>query len=624
MKRALRFWFVSIFVPLFSMAQNADTTGMAKVLSKGKSEANQTLTFDALQKSFHLSQDAVALLQANTNVYVNNYGLSNLSTMSIRGSSVAQTAVLWNGLPIQNTMLGLADLSTIPNFFFDEMSIQTAGYLEKGIFQSMAGSLNLKSTNQFTNQVGGLMQSIAGYESFGNMVLGAKAKLTNRQWNADVKYFNRQGGNAYRFYNFYHDAFDTLRDAFGVQEQFMVDLAYRPNLRHTFQLHYWHLANRRKIAPLAFETNNTRSETNKIDRLGLSHEFMKNKLRWDSKIGLTIDSFGYQDASIGLQSQARVFNVPVISNISYYIHDNWDVGLTYSSQWSFYKQQQLNKEIFQSAVQFHIHRKALFWGLSFQGYMQKIMASIGQNPFVYGGRLGKELGKCYEFFIAYNTNYRLPTLNELYNFPGGNEQLAPELAKNASLGCDVTYDWKNWSLMNRSAIYSRWVQDWILWSGSAIFFPDNIAEVWSRGIENDISVRYTKNHWDIRNDFFLSLSKATSQRAYYSNDQSIHKQIPYVPQTSWRNNFFISYKHTTLQCSYSYTGYRFFTRDESQWVDPNQLLNCYISQKILFRNQQLELQFKVNNLLNERYESLRGRIMPLRNYAINLLYTRQH
>ena len=63
------------------------------------------------------------LLQLHTNVFVKNYGIGSLSTISIRGSSAAQTQALWHGVNINNAMTGLSDFSAIPVSFFDKISI---------------------------------------------------------------------------------------------------------------------------------------------------------------------------------------------------------------------------------------------------------------------------------------------------------------------------------------------------------------------------------------------------------------------------------------------------------------------------------------------------------------------
>ena len=186
-------------------AQTTDTTNVIRIKSVVKPADIIEQNIDSTQKKFFVSNDATSLLETNSNTYVKNYGLSNLSTLSIRGSSVAQTAVFWNGIPIQNTMLGLTDLSTVPNFFFDNMSVYPSGFEQRGRGQSVAGRLELNSINRFKINELVSVEFLGGYENFGNIITGAKLKYTAPKLNLQLKYYNRQGKNQYCFENDYLD-----------------------------------------------------------------------------------------------------------------------------------------------------------------------------------------------------------------------------------------------------------------------------------------------------------------------------------------------------------------------------------------------------------------------------------
>lgn len=602
------------------MAQKKDTTKTAVITNAINAAELIQQKFDSSQKYFFIAGDATSLLESNSNTYVRNYGLSNLSTLSIRGSSVAQTSVLWNNIPIQNTMLGLTDLSTLPNFFFDNMSVYPSGFGIKGKAQSIAGRLELNTNNSFTLQKKYNASALYAYENFGNHVAGIKGGFTSKKWNAQLKYYNRQGRNTYGFDNYYTQKIDTIEHAYAVQQQLMADIGFKPNIYHKYSFHFWKIRNFREIAPLAFENNVARSERNKITRLGLTHSHVKDKISWNSTLGFTTDSFKYEDRNGSLNSLANVKNIPFNTSASYYINENSDVGLSYNQQLGFYYQKNKEEHLKQFGGQVFYNHNNIFKGLALNSYLQRQFASIGENPFTYGLKLAKKIGKKQLVYASYNTNYRLPTLNELYYFPGGNEDLKPEQSKNIELGGKVKFKRNTLNIENTLVLYSRKVKDWIIWTGAAIFFPDNIAEVWSRGIENTLTVNYEIRALSFKNIFTYAYNKSTSEKVHFVNDRTVNKQIPYVPRTTWRNNLFASYKRLKGQINISYTGYRFITRDETEFVPDYALLNFYIGYKLpLGKKDNCELQFKLNNILNEDYESIRGRIMPLRNFALNAI-----
>ena len=54
-----------------------------------------------------------------TAFYLKTYGNNQLSTISLRGTTASQTAVLWNGININSPTLGQTDFSLLPFFLFD-------------------------------------------------------------------------------------------------------------------------------------------------------------------------------------------------------------------------------------------------------------------------------------------------------------------------------------------------------------------------------------------------------------------------------------------------------------------------------------------------------------------------
>ena len=63
------------------------------------------------------------ILTFNSSVFVKSYGRATLSTVAFRGTSPSHTQVTWNGMRINNPMLGMTDFSTIPSYFIDQASL---------------------------------------------------------------------------------------------------------------------------------------------------------------------------------------------------------------------------------------------------------------------------------------------------------------------------------------------------------------------------------------------------------------------------------------------------------------------------------------------------------------------
>lgn len=88
-----------------------------------KEIGTQKTAFDSTQLKENISLSMADVLTYNSSIFVKNYGRATLSTVSFRGTSPSHTQVTWNGMRINNPMLGMTDFSMIPSYFIDDASL---------------------------------------------------------------------------------------------------------------------------------------------------------------------------------------------------------------------------------------------------------------------------------------------------------------------------------------------------------------------------------------------------------------------------------------------------------------------------------------------------------------------
>ena len=79
----------------------------------------QRTRFDSLALKENISLSMADVLTFNSSIYVKSYGRATLSTVAFRGTSPSHTQVTWNGMRINNPMLGMTDFSLIPSYLID-------------------------------------------------------------------------------------------------------------------------------------------------------------------------------------------------------------------------------------------------------------------------------------------------------------------------------------------------------------------------------------------------------------------------------------------------------------------------------------------------------------------------
>ena len=72
-----------------------------------KEIGTQQTKFDSLALKENISLSMADILTFHSSLFVKSYGRATLSTVAFRGTSPSHTQVTWNGMKINNPMLGM-------------------------------------------------------------------------------------------------------------------------------------------------------------------------------------------------------------------------------------------------------------------------------------------------------------------------------------------------------------------------------------------------------------------------------------------------------------------------------------------------------------------------------------
>ena len=195
--------FLLVFFACIALAQTEMDTIWLKNASvfANRSKALITTQFaDSLYHKNGFNWSAADWLQRQNLLYAKNYGAGGIQTVGIRGLGAAQTAVLWNGMPLNNAMLGVADLSLIKGFFVDDMSLSLGSSGALFGNASVGGTVQLDNTlsNKKQIQIVGALGSMVQYH------LGVKATYSLfKKVTAATRIMTFSNENRYRYTNFY-------------------------------------------------------------------------------------------------------------------------------------------------------------------------------------------------------------------------------------------------------------------------------------------------------------------------------------------------------------------------------------------------------------------------------------
>ena len=172
MRRLLTILCIALLTPIFASAQLSDWVrngvDIPEVSVYGnrpiKEIGTQQTKFDTIALKENIALSMADVLTFNSAIFVKNYGRATLSTVAFRGTSPSHTQVSWNGMKINNPMLGMTDFSMIPSYFIDDASLLhgTSSVNETG--GGLGGAVKLSSRPANANGFG--LQYIQGIGSF--------------------------------------------------------------------------------------------------------------------------------------------------------------------------------------------------------------------------------------------------------------------------------------------------------------------------------------------------------------------------------------------------------------------------------------------------------------------------
>jgi iron complex outermembrane receptor protein len=222
-------------------------------------------------------------------------------------------------------------------------------------------------------------------------------------------------------------------------------------------------------------------------------------------------------------------------------------------------------------------------------------------------------------------NFRFPTLNDLYFLPGGNPNLRKESGWTYDAGLSFAVGKKGvYSLSGSANWFESFIKDWIIWlpTTKGFFSPDNIKDVHAYGVEMKANLDVVlAKEWQLGlNGTFSWTPSINCGEPRTPADQSVGKQLPYVPEYSSSVTGRLAWRRWTFMYKWCYYSER-FTMSSNDISLTGKLPKYYMSnislEKVLaLKWADLSLKGTINNLFDEEYLSVLSRPMPGINFEI--------
>lgn len=581
----------------------------------------KVFTFDKRTLDIYQFQNMANLISQQMPVFVKSYGVNSLATLSFRGASAAQSQVYWNGVPIQNAASGIADVSLLPVSMMNRVNVVYGSSSALWGSGNVGGALLVDNdladfTDSLKSRIG--LSAVSG--SFGMYNLSLNGGITTKRLSVDVRLLGQTADNDFSYTDTKGQQQKmtnaALRNGVG-----LFQMGYKLSDDQTIGLKAWYQDHYREIPPALFESASAKQQRNKSARFLFEWNRHSNVTPYYAKVSYINDMMQYDDSSVLLHTDNTTQQLYFEAGMEHIFSTKHRVKLFVPIQnsWMYRK---LNDD---TKMQTRYAFVTAYTGNYLKGRLHvagQIRAEVVNNNSILlpGANAKYDALKWLSFNASIQRTYRVPTLNELYYDPGGNEQLKPEQGWAQSVGYEMKDGNSRFSIKHAASVYNRYMHDWILWFGGAIWTPHNIATVHSRGIEseNKLLLRTGAIKWHLGVN--LAYNRSTTVASYLHNDGSIGKQIPYTPRYNGQLNFGFTFKKFYINYNHTYTGVRYITTDESFGLAQYDLGNIQAMYTVLLKHSSVNLIAQANNVFDSKYYVVNSRPMPGFNWLFGAVF----
>jgi vitamin B12 transporter len=559
------------------------------------------------------------LLSVENGIYIKSYGQGGISTLSKRGASGSQTQVLWNDLPINSATLGVQDLSLIPLSLSNEIVVQNNAIQNSGI----EGGINLKTVQSNQTNCFLYTKEIGSFEALTTIIKGEYGK---GNWRGTSALLQQSAVN-----NFEYEAYDLperpilKREHAAFSSKGASQSAFFNKKNFTAFAHMQWVSMHREVPSAIGVLSSKPLQDDQSFKAVSGVEHVGIKSRQKLQFGMIQDELTYTDNTIALFSAVQTTQW----SAQYFIRDvlissNWrfngfvqGLSITANSN-GFSERKQQARGMCYTAFHYIKNSHNLIINLRqelIDNQFSTLLPGLTYTKFIGEKPAVKLVG-------AIQTNYRYPTLNDLYWLPGGNPNLLPEKAVLGEFGGEMNVFKTN----TRIQCFYSLTDNWIQWLPTTLGYwtPQNIKVVERKGLEiNSLkSIRLTSSQeLTVKANYTFVL--ATNRKTDVLYGDLLGKQLMYVPKHTV--GIFTAYYYKKFEIVYTQSVYsKTFIDVSNQYYLPY-VAPADLQMGAALTDNSIRAYFaiRVQNVFNESYQIIANQPMPGRFYSVVFRLTLQ-
>ncbi len=606
-------FFILFFNCLYSLAQHSIVKNIEEIVVVNKdhptyiSKKSTTISDTIIRKNDPILGE---VLKNNSLLYFKEYGRGMLSTVSFRGTTASQTAVLWNGININSPLNGSVDFNSVSTNGIQSIEIKAGGGSVLFGSGAIGGSVHLNNQLIFNGK--SQHSETLGISSFDTYQGNYTGIVSTDKFSVNIGFSHFQSENDYDYKELFTWRGNQRKNENG---QFKISemnlgLGYKLNPKSMIKLFSQVSFNDRNISLVTESDPKTKYKINYSRNL-VDYTYSITKFSFNPSFAFIKEEYKYFPDNEQLQyfSSGESNMLVARLNAKYDVLKKTSLSVVseYNSTHGFGTSFGNNRRgIISSAL---LVNQSMNSNWQLEAGLRKEITNNYESPLLFSAGSVSSFS-FYTLKLHFSKNFRIPTFNDLYWEQLGNPNLNPEL----SFQGEITNQFTIKKFVFTTTAYYNKIEKMIRWVpfSSEGWKPINIDNVKVLGFEGGFSFKkkVMKNH-EIRFNAEYAYTLSTNEES--------KKQLTYIPFHRYIGNIDYSYKLMTFFVQNSFTGKVFTTSDnnEDSILKSYNLVNIGLKLRLLKNN--LELNTNIINLFDLTYTSI-DRPMPSRNYDILLTF----
>jgi iron complex outermembrane receptor protein len=579
---------------------------------------------DSLQLKEYSLFTLTDVLNETTPLFMKYYGPGGSATSSFRGTSAGHTQVTWNGITINDPMLGQSDFSLIPSGLADNIMISFGGASMDFGNGAIGGIINLENEPLWNKQT--IIDLFPGEGSFGRYTGLVKLITGSDHFQSVTKAYLNSSQNNFPYLDteaLSGPSWKNRENDQSLQKGFMQEFYLRKS-EDVLSARLWYQSVLRDLPGSTLYGYSGEKQSDESFRSLLNYDYVRGKKEYFTTAAWMFTNLDYTSQLYSIDSRNKANTFVLKSGMTSPLGEYSRLKIVLSDELNAVESNNYNESIRHNnaSVTLSAERKK---GKRF-GAVILLREILDDKSFLvpdFSAGFEYRVIRGEEQFLKINLsrNSKIPSLNDRFWNPGGNPDLKNEYAYSYEIGYKLDHKMSpEISFSSELNYFNNYIRDMIQWHYGESYFwvADNIGSVNSSGLESSVSVKYMADNLSVHLNTGYSYTRARETNSGAS--ETVGKQLIYIPENQANGSLHVAYKIFYTTWVTNINGRTYTTADNSDFLKGYTIINFTNGIKFSIKENVIDLKLKIENIFDISYQTIAYYPQPGRSYFLMLSF----